>query len=114
MSIDPQFVLKLALANGVIIICSQIGKKLPSLGGLIATMPLTGLIIMVWLYTEDPENVSTMKQYTKGALWGIGPSILFFLVAHYCFSRQLPLGLVLGLSFGVWAAGAAVHQWLLR
>ena len=114
MSIDLQFILKLALANGIIIFCSQIGKKLPSLGGLIATMPLTGLIIMIWLYTDDPGNVSAMKAYTKGALWGIGPSILFFLMAHYGFSRQLPLGLVLILSFGVWAAGAAVHQWLLR
>jgi uncharacterized membrane protein (GlpM family) len=54
-----------------------------------------------------------MSDYTKGALWGILPSILFFLVAFVCFRRQLPLWIVLCASFAVWVIAAAVHQWLL-
>ena len=80
----------------------------------IAVMPLTGLIVLLWLYTEAPGNFNLMTEYTKGALWGIVPSILFFLVALMCFRRQLSLWIVLCASFAVWLIGAFIHQWLLN
>ena len=90
-----QFALKLAISITVIIICSQIGRRFPTLGGLIATMPLTGVIVLVWLYTDDPTNASLMEGYTKGALWGIGPTILFFLSAFVCFQMHFSLAIKL-------------------
>ena len=84
------------------------------MAGLIAVMPLTGLVVLVWLYTEAPGNFNLMTEYTKGALWGIVPSILFFLVALMCFRRQLSLWIVLCASFAVWLIGAFIHQWLLN
>ena len=108
-----QFALKLALSITVIIICTQIGKKVPTLGGLIATMPLTGVIVLVWLYSDDPTNGNLLEGYTKGALWGIGPTILFFLSAYICFHFHLSLALVLAVSFSVWLVGACIHQCFL-
>ena len=109
-----QFAIKLAISITVIIICSQLGRKFPTLGGLIATMPLTGVIVLVWLYTDDPTNMSLMEGYTKGALWGIGPTILFFLTAFICFQMHFSLGIVLAISFAVWFMGACIHQLFLR
>jgi len=108
------FFIKLLISNAVIIFCTQIGKRYPSLGGLIATMPLTGLIVLIWLYTENPGDDGLMRSYTLGAVWGTLPSVLFFGVALYCFSRQFSLALVLTASFGVWLAGAVVHQMFLK
>ena len=109
-----QFALKLAISITVIIICSQIGRRFPTLGGLIATMPLTGVIVLVWLYTDDPTNSSLMEGYTKGALFGIGPTILFFLSAFFCFQMHYSLGMVLTISFAVWFMGACIHQLFLH
>jgi hypothetical protein len=39
------FFVKLALSNLVIVSCVLIGRRFPALGGLIATMPLTSLIV---------------------------------------------------------------------
>lgn len=108
------FLTKLLIANTVIILCTQIGKKLPLLAGLIATMPLTGLIVMIWLYSDHPGDYRLMTDYTKGVLWGFAPSLSFFLVAALCFRNALPLSTVLLASFGVWLAGAILHQWLLK
>jgi uncharacterized membrane protein (GlpM family) len=76
-------------------------------------MPLTGLIVLLWLYSDDPGNYDLMTRYSRGALWGILPSILFFLVAYLCFSRHLPLSITLPVSFGVWVVGALLHYWLV-
>jgi len=109
-----RFAIKLLISVCVIAFCAQIGRKLPTLAGLIAVMPLTGLIVLVWLYLDNPGNFNLMTEYTKGALWGIVPSVLFFLVAFVCFRRHLPLWIVLCASFAIWLTGAFVHQWLLR
>ncbi|MHC4474293.1 MAG: DUF3147 family protein [Planctomycetota bacterium] len=98
----------------VIVFCAQVARKLPTLGGLIAVMPLTGLAALIWLYVESPADFDRMSKYTQGALWGILPSILFFLVAFLCLRKHLPLWVVLSASFGVWLAAAFIHQWLLR
>ena len=66
------------------------------------------------MYLENQGNPEIMQDFAKGALWGILPSILFFLVAFVCSNKHMPLAFVLVSSFGVWMVAAIVHQWLLR
>ena len=108
------FAVKLAISIAVIVFCAQIGKKLPAMAGLIATMPLAGLVVLLWLYSENPGDSALMVRYTRGALWGVLPCIGFYLVALLCFQKRLPLGMVLALSFGAWLLGALIHRLLLR
>ncbi len=108
------FFIKLLISVVIIIVCAQIGKKMPTLAGLIATMPLTSLIVLLWIYTDNVGDYELMTSYTKGVLWGIIPTILFFVVAFICFRKHLALPIVLSSSFGIWLIGAFVHQWLLR
>ena len=68
-------------------------------------MPLTGALVLVWFYLDTKGNAVVMGQFAKGALWGILPSILFFVVALICFKKQASLGVVLGASFGIWYVG---------
>ncbi len=109
-----RFVIKLLISVCVIVFCTQIGRKLPTLAGLIAVMPLTGLIVLVWIYTDNPDNFKIVIDYTRGALWGILPTILFFLTAFICFRKHMSLWIVLSASFAVWIIAAFFHQWLLH
>jgi len=108
------FYLKLLLSIIIIILTTQIGRHFPILSGLIATMPLTGAIVLVWLYSDNPGNSRLMESYTRGALWGIIPSIFFFLIAHLCFRKGLSLTVTLIASFGVWLLGAFIHLSLIK
>ncbi len=109
-----QTAIKLAISLAVILLATTIGKKLPSLAGLIGVMPLTGALVLIWLFLDTKGDPVVMGEYAKGALWGILPSILFFVVALICFKKQASLGIVLSASFGIWFVGALLHQWLLR
>jgi len=109
-----RFLIKLLISVCIIAFCTQIGRRQPTLAGLIAVMPLTGLRVMLWLYSDNPGNFQLMTDYTKGALFGIGPSILFFLVAFMCFRKQLSLWIVLCASFAIWLILALIHQLLLK
>ena len=109
-----QILIKIVLSVVIILIATAVGKKMPSTAGLIGVMPLTGALVLVWMYLENKGDPAVMQSFAKGALWGILPSILFFLVAFFCFKRQLSLPIVLVSSFGIWLAAAFVHQWILK
>lgn len=108
-----QILLKITLSIVIILIATAIAKKFPSISGLVAVMPLTGALVLAWVYLENNGDTEIMRNFAKGALWGIIPSILFFLVALLCFKTQLSLPLVLTFSFGIWLIAAVVHQWAL-
>jgi len=109
-----QVLIKAVLSVTIILLATEIGKKFPSAAGLIGVMPLTGALVLVWLYLENKGDSAIMQDFTRGAIWGILPSILFFLVAFYCFKRNFALAIVLVLSFTAWTGAAIIHQWLLK
>jgi len=106
--------IKIIVSVSVILTCTWVGKRFPSLGGLLAVMPLTGLLVMLFLYFESEKSSEKMLEYNRGALWGIIPSIMFFAVAYFTFKKQFSLPMVLTFSFSAWILGAAVHQYFLK
>jgi len=109
-----QLAIKIGFSLVIILAATFMSRKFPSMAGLIAVMPLTGGIALVLTCLDNKGNFEVMEKFTQGALWGILPSILFFLVAYLCFRKNLSLAVELPVSFSVWFAGAFVHLWLLR
>ncbi|KAB0671868.1 DUF3147 family protein [Oryzomonas sagensis] len=108
------FLLKLAAANLLIIACVLLGRRVPSLGGLIAAMPLISLIVLVWLATDRPGDGALIDGYLKGVLWGLLPTCVFFAAAYLCLRKGMGLPAALGMGGVLWLGGALLHQWLLR
>jgi hypothetical protein len=108
------FLVKLAISNLIIVSCVLIGRRFPTLGGLFATMPLTSLIVLVWLASDNPGDASLYRDYTRGVLWGILPTLAFFAAAYLCLRKGFGLPTALGVAGVVWLGGALLHQWCLR
>ncbi|UCF31425.1 MAG: DUF3147 family protein [bacterium] len=103
------FLVKIAVSALVIAGVSELAKRMPSLGGLIAAMPLTTLLTLIWLYA-DTRDYQLAATFTKSVLFAIIPTIFFFIAALYLFRRGIPFVWILILSFAVFAAAAGVHQ----
>jgi uncharacterized membrane protein (GlpM family) len=109
-----QFALKLIISNLIILLCVWLGRKFPSLGGLVATMPLTSLIVLLWLYNDNPGDRTLLPAYVEGVFFGVIPTMLFFGAAWLCLKRGLHLPATLTVGFAVWLAAALIHQLLLK
>lgn len=109
-----QLAIKIVISLAVILLATYTAKRFPSAAGLIGVMPLTGALVLAWVYLENHGDPGIMAGFTKGALWGLVPSILFFLIAFICIKKGFPLTIVLVASFAAWFLAAAVHQWALR
>jgi len=104
--------LKAALSGIVVAAVSQIAKRYPGFGGLVASLPLVSVLGMVWLWrdTHDPDR---MADHVSGTLWFIAPSLPMFLLIPYLLRRgitfwpALAAGCVLTMALYalmVWAA----------
>jgi F0F1-type ATP synthase assembly protein I len=109
-----QIAVKIFLSLAIILAATEIARKLPSLAGLLAVMPLTGALVLVWVHLENKGNPEVMRAFSRSAFFGILPTLLFFLAALICYRKHLPLNLVLLFSFGSWAGAALIHQWLVK
>jgi len=89
--------IKAALSGAIVAAVSEIARRSPGWGGLLASLPLTSLLAMIWLWRDsgDPEKVAELSM---GAFWFVLPSLPLFVV--------LPQLLRSGVGF--WASLAIV------
>jgi hypothetical protein len=86
-----------ALLSGIIVAAvSEVAKRYPGFGGLIASLPLVSVLGMMWLWrdTHDPDR---MMAHVTGTFWFVLPSLPMFLLIPELMRRGL----------GFWAALAA-------
>ena len=71
-------IIKAALSGIIVAAVSEIARRYPSWGGLVASLPLTSLLAMLWLYRDshEPERVAELSLST---IWFIGPSVPLFI-----------------------------------
>ena len=84
------YLVKLVLSAAVIVAVSEVSKRSSLVGGLLASLPLTSLLAMVWLY-EDTRDASKVKALATSIFWLVLPSLVLFVA--------LPLLLRRGCNF---------------
>ena len=74
------YLLVKAAVSGVLIAAiSEISRRNPGWGGLLASLPLTSLIAMIWLWrdTGDPQRIADQSVST---FWFVLPSLPLFMI----------------------------------
>jgi hypothetical protein len=71
--------LKAALSGVIVAIVSEVAKRYPGFGGLIASLPLVSVLGMIWLWQEtgDPAR---MGAHASATFWFVLPSLPMFLL----------------------------------
>ena len=102
-----------ALVSGVIVvIVSEVARRNPNVGGLIASLPLVSLLAFVWLWndTRDVERIAAQSQST---FWFILPTLPMFLVFPALLRSGTAFWPALGIASGLTIALYATMVWLL-
>lgn len=84
--------IKFILSAAIIVAVSEISRRLPLWGGVLASLPLVSILAMIWLYvdTHDPARVIALSW---NIFWLVLPSLLLFIC--------LPMLLKTGMGFTV-------------
>jgi len=91
------FIIKAGISGLIVAAVSEVARRYPGWGGLIASLPLTSLLAMLWLW-RDTGDAERVAELSLGAFWFLLPSVPLFIV--------LPLLLRSGVAF--WLSMAIV------
>lgn len=87
---------KAALSGILIAIVSEVAKRQPGFGALIASLPLISVLGMIWLWRDKPD-VANMAEHAGATFWYVLPSLPMFLLIPAMLNR----------GWGFWASLAS-------
>jgi len=80
--------LKAALSGVIVALVSEIAKRYPGVGGLIASLPLVSVLGMIWLW-RDTGDVGRMADHAQATFWFVLPSLPMFLLMPALLKRGI-------------------------
>lgn len=84
-----------ALISGIIIAAvSEIAKRSPGFGALVASLPLVSVLGMLWLW-RDTHDRARMAAHAGATFWYVLPSLPMFLLIPAMLNRGAPFWLAL-------------------
>ena len=104
--------IKAAISGFIIAIVSEVAKRNPGFGALIASLPLVSLLGILWLWRDKPDTAN-MAAHIEATFWFVLPSLPMFLLvpwllrSGWSFWLALAVGcaLTIALYLGVAALG---------
>ena len=88
-------ILKAGLSGVIIALVSEVAKRSPGAGALIASLPLVSVLGMMWLW-RDTHDPARMAAHAGATFWYVLPSLPMFLLIPAMLKRGAPFWAALG------------------
>lgn len=86
---------KAAISGIIVAAVSEVAKRYPGVGALIASLPLVSVLGMIWLWRDKPD-VGNMAAHAGATFWYVLPSLPMFLLIPALLTRGVPFWAALG------------------
>ena len=103
--------IKALLSGAIIAAVSEVSKRYPGLGGLIASLPLVSVLGMMWLWRDTGET-ERMAAHSKGTFWFVLPSLPMFLLIPALLRRGVGFWPALAAGCALAVSLYALMTWL--
>lgn len=103
--------IKAALSGVIIAAVSEIARKSPGFGALVASLPLVSILGMIWLWrdTREPERLAA---HAEATFWFVLPSLPMFLLVPLMLRKGVPFWPALLAGCVVTVALYGVMTWI--
>lgn len=105
-------VIKAALSGIIVMAVSEVARRSPTFGGLIASLPLVSLLGIIWLW-RDNVDVERIATHAESTFWFVLPSLPMFLVVPYLLRHGIGLWTALGAGCALTFVLYLLTAWLL-
>ncbi|MBY6036630.1 DUF3147 family protein [Fictibacillus nanhaiensis] len=94
-------IIKIFVSALIIALVTEISRRFPTYGGIVAALPLVSLLSMIWLHIQG-EHTSTINKFALGVLWGFPATAILLLIVYTCLKNSLHLVVSIGFGIGGW------------
>jgi hypothetical protein len=88
---------KAAVSGILIAVASELAKRFPGLGAMVASLPLVSVLGMIWLWHDKPD-ARNMASHSGATFWYVIPSLPMFLLIPALLNRGMSFWGALGVG----------------
>jgi hypothetical protein len=103
---------KAALSGALIMAISEIARRSPTFGALVASLPLVSLLAILWLW-HDTRDTARIASLAEGTFWLVLPSLPMFLALPALLRAGVGFWIALLASVALTVVLYLVTAWLL-
>ena len=107
-----RFLLKILISALVIAGASELGKRSSAVAAILAALPFTSLLTLLWLYV-DTGSAERVAELSHGIFWAIPPSFIFLLSLPWLLRAGVRFPVAMTLACLLMGLGYAAYAWLL-
>ena len=103
--------LKASISGILVAAISEIARRFPGWGGLVASLPLVSLLAMTWLYIDTRDTVK-VADLASSTFWFFLPSMPMFLIIPWLLRAGWSWAATMALAIAVTLALYVLMFWL--
>jgi hypothetical protein len=105
-------IVKAAISGVLVMIISEVARRSPGIGGLIASLPLVSVLGIIWLW-RDTSDIERIAAHAESTFWFVLPSLPMFLLFPALLRHGVGFWLALVISCALTMALYSLTVWLL-
>jgi hypothetical protein len=105
-------VFKAGISGVLVLLVSEVAKRSPTLGGLIASIPLVSVLAFVWVW-KDTGDAARIAAQSESTFWFVLPSLPMFLALPWMLRHGFQFWPALAMSCALTVALYSATAWLL-
>ncbi|HEY9119171.1 MAG TPA: DUF3147 family protein [Marinobacter sp.] len=102
------YITKVVVTAVLVVLISEISKRSSFIGAVLASVPLTSVLAMLWLYI-DTGDIGKVSELAGSVFWLVLPSLALFIALPVLLAQGINFYLSLATSIGI----TAICYWLM-
>jgi hypothetical protein len=94
-------IVKIIVSAIIIGVITEISRRYPQQGGIIAALPIVSVLSIIWLYVQG-EHKETLSKFAFGVAWGIPATVVMLLIIGIALQHSIHLYVSFGLGLIGW------------
>ena len=108
------YVIMKVVASAIIIaVVSEVARRFPTYGGIIAALPLVSLLSIIWLHVQG-EQTETLSKFALGVLWGFPATAMLLFIVYLSLKNSFPLFISIGFGVGGWVIFLFIQDFAVK
>ena len=106
------FLIKIISSAVIIGIVTELARRFPVYGGIIAALPLISILSIIWL-TVQGESTQNINKFTLGVLAGFPATVIMLVVIYIALKQSVHLALAISLGIVAWGVFLIIQKFIV-